>query len=502
MDRDAVLLLRYFEELCRIPRGSGNEAGVRESLRAFADEHGFAFAEDAAGNCVASVPGRGAGEGAPGVIIQAHMDMVCVKDLEHAAHDFTRDPIRTRVERRTESGREREFVMATGTTLGADNGIGLVAAQAVAVDSGITDCPPLELLFTVEEETGLTGARKMDPDLLRADLLINLDTEEIGEICVSCAGGRDLMAEWKAERSSPAHGEFPVRLSLTGLPGGHSGVQIHERRGNAITMLIGAARFTTGFESSARLASFSGGTARNVIPGNAELVVWVDAAFAERLRQRFTDPAVRAGIASVVRTDEPGRIALGIERVAEGAAPLPISAAQSHRILSAIGALPCGVETWSEVVEGLVETSNNVAVIGGAQEAFTLQCATRSSAEGAIEALQESMRARLERSGASVAFGDGYPGWPADPENQLLRQAERTFERVLGAPPKVMAVHAGLECGVLKGKRPSLQMISFGPDIFGAHTVNERVALDTIAPFYACLTGLLRDLCQPEAVAT
>ncbi len=490
MDRDPKLLWQHFEDLCAIPRGSGNEAGVRNYIRRYAQAHSFGYRDDSTGNCLVSVPGRGAGIHAPAITIQAHMDMVCVKD-EGVKHDFTRDPIRPRETSWTEKGRTREVLMATGTTLGADNGIGLVAALAVAVDPAVTDCPPLELLCTVDEETGLTGARFIDPDLLRTDLLINLDTEELGEICISCAGGRDLTAEWQIERTPSTPDEYPVRLYLTGLPGGHSGVQIHERRGNAIQMLLHELLRIKSLRDL-KLASFASGTARNVIPSNAELIVWIpEDEFGELISFQSGE---KEHIEAAVLQDEENKIALGCEPLALDAALPPITSVRTQTILNAIAAIPNGVQQWSEVVEGLVETSNNVAVVVTTETSIRVQCSTRSSKEGAIEKFQTAVSEKLKEAGATVAHSDGYPGWPADPHNPLLTQAQETFKRVLGHTPKVTAVHAGLECGVLKGKRPTLQMISFGPDIYGAHTVNERIALSSVPPFYTCLTELLRDL--------
>lgn len=502
MQQEPALLWKHFSDLCQIPRGSGNEAGVRDWVRAYADQHGFGYQEDSAGNCVVSVPGRGQGTNAPAVIIQAHSDMVCVLDKEDKTlhHDFTRDPIRTQEVTWTENGVTNDVLMATGTTLGADNGIGLVAGLAVAIDPALTDCPPLELLVTVEEEIGLVGARKLDPTLLKADLLINLDTEELGEICVSCAGGRDMVVTWPVQREGAAGpGEMPVRLFIGGLPGGHSGIQIHERRGNAIVMLLRELAPLISGEDSVKIASFSGGSARNVIPSQAEIVLWVPEVLADTLVSAFNDPALKARIQSEIVEVAQADVTCGAERVEPATALAPISAAQTSTILNAIMEIPHGIQAWSTVVPGLVETSNNVAVVSTGAEEIRLQCSTRSSNDGAIQAFQESLVPALEASGATVVFGEGYPGWPADPHNVLLQQAEKTFTEVLGSAPKVVAVHAGLECGVLKGKRSTLQMISFGPDIKGAHTIKERVVLESVPPFYECLTRLLHDLATATA---
>jgi len=483
---------KYFEELSRIPRGSTNEAGVRAWVRDFAAAQGFEFKEDKAGNCLVTVPGRGAGAASTPVILQSHMDMVCVR-AEGSTHDFTADPIRLRVAQWEENGQKTQVCMAEDTTLGADNGIGLTAAMAAAVDPEVTDCPPLELLFTMDEETGLTGARDLDPALLRSDLLLNLDTEELGDICVSCAGGRDMTAEWRVTRSEPVAGEIPLRVSLNGLPGGHSGVEIHRRNGNSIQMLLKEVLGLTEGKDALKLASFSGGSARNVIPSEAEVVVWVSEAQAKILEDTCADPAL-AERTHASLSAAAGPVNFRTERCASETTLFPISADQTRTLLDAIEAVPHGVQKWSEVVPDLVETSNNVAVVQTTEQSVRLICSTRSSCDGAIAAFQEGVTQGLKSSGAGVVCSEGYPGWPADPDNPLLGKAESVFETVLGHPPNVMAVHAGLECGVFKGKRPTLQMISFGPDIQGAHTIHERVVIASIAPFYRCLTSLLESL--------
>ncbi len=307
-----------------------------------------------------------------------------------------------------------------------------------------------------------------------------------------------MIAQWNLERSAPEPGMIPVRAYLKGLPGGHSGVQIHEARGNAIQMLRAEIRSVVA--SGLRLAAFTGGTARNVIPGDAAMVFWVTPTQLDALEQHLNSSGwlerLRAGLLS---SDQ--QVVGGLERIAPEEAPMPLSEAQTDTILLAIAGTPHGVQAWSEAVEGLVETSNNVAVVettmfgaDGKRSGLTLICSTRSSRDGAIERFQTEQEERLTRSGATVTFSDGYPGWPAEPDSPLLKQAVQTFEAVLGHAPKLTAVHAGLECGVLKGKLPRLQIISFGPDIRDAHTTQERIYLDSVPPFYACLAHLLADL--------
>jgi dipeptidase D len=493
-----ALLWSQFDALCQIPRPSKKERCVQTYLCAWARLHGFAYRQDRAqpdcGNVVIYVPGRGTGVNAASIIIQSHTDMVCVKD-ENVAHDFDRDAIQTRTVQYTEAdGAVRTVLMATGTTLGADNGIGVSAALAAAIDPALTDCPPLELLFTVDEETGLTGAGKLDATLLHSRLLLNLDSEDLGEICISCAGGRDMIARWPLERAEPAEDEAPVRIFLNGLPGGHSGVQIHERRGNAIVMLLEALR-GNGWQG-VRLGQFSAGSARNVIPSDAEITLWVTPERLESLELQFQYPLQREMWQNAVERGA-REVACGLERLAPAAVPDPLSAAQSATILDAILAVPTGVQTWSAAVEGLVETSNNVAVVRSEESELELICSTRSSREGAIQTFQTAASETLHRSGATVTFSTGYPGWEADPNNPLLALAEGLFNEILGRAPSVIAIHAGLECGVLKGHLPDLQMISFGPDIRGAHTTLERVWIESVPPFYACLTRLLSALAKP-----
>ncbi len=487
------LLFERFAEICKVPRESGNELGMQRYLEAFAAAHGFASKADKTGNVVINVPPRGAGIGKESIVLQSHTDMVCVKS-PGSTHDFTKDAIRTRVESREDKGVVQDVLIADNTTLGADNGLGVAAALAVATDPNIENCPPLELLFTVDEERGLTGASTLDPAMLSGRYLINMDSEELGDICISCAGGRDMTVEWPAGRHGVTEGRVPLTISLKGLPGGHSGVQINEGRGNAISFLVSELLSHLG-GSGFGIASLSGGSKRNVIPSSAEITVWVDGLVIDRLDCYFTSELALKTISSSVLVGN-DNISISTERNAPNVAQ-PISDESSSAILKAIIAIPWGPQKMSEMVAGLVETSNNVAVVSTTDSEITLCCSTRSSRVGAVATFQEVQKAKLEASGASVTFGDGYPGWEADPENPLLKQAESTFARVLGTAPKVSAVHAGLECGVIKGILPEMRMISFGPDILDAHTILERVLLKSVPPFYNCLAALLRDLCVP-----
>ena len=486
------LLFDRFREISTVPRESGNEAGMTAYLRAFAAEHGLECRNDAIGNTVIAVPGRGKGVGADTIILQSHTDMVCVK-APGSAHNFLTDGIQLRVEQREEHGKVQDVLLGTDTTLGADNGMGVAAALAAGLDPAIENCPPLELLFTIDEERGLTGAAQLDPSIITGTYLINMDSEELGEICISCAGGRDMTSVWPLVRSAASGGWKPITVSLTGLPGGHSGVQINEGRGNAIAMLLGAISDAAGTDEI-RVSNITGGSKRNVIPSTCEVTLWADAPVADRIATELGSAAQLEAFKSA--------LCIGAElvkvRVSDpepAVAGEPIGAAETRAVFAAILAVPWGPQTMSEAVPGLVETSNNVAVISTTQGAITLSCSTRSSAAGAIEAFQDIHRPALQATGADVTHSDGYPGWEADRENPLLKTAERVFEGVLGTSPKITAIHAGLECGVLKGIVPRLRMISFGPDIRDAHTILERVLLSSVPTFYACLTALLEEMC-------
>ena len=285
---DPKLLFERFAEICQVPRESGNELGMQRYLEAFAAEHSFESKADATGNLVINVPARGAGVDKEPIVLQSHTDMVCVKG-PGSIHDFTKDPIQTRVESREDQGVVQDVLIAENTTLGADNGLGVAASLAAAADPSITDCPPLEMLFTVDEERGLTGASTLDPSMLTGRYMINMDSEELGDICISCAGGRDMTAVWAAERCGDTTGRVPVTASLTGLPGGHSGVQINEGRGNAIAILASELQACIVLDEYG-LASIFGGSKRNVIPSTAEITVWLDPDLAEKVISILQDP--------------------------------------------------------------------------------------------------------------------------------------------------------------------------------------------------------------------
>jgi dipeptidase D len=484
-------LWEQFDALRRIPRPSLAEEGVRAHLRALARDNGFGLREDGAGNLVLVVPARGRGVGKAPLSIQGHMDMVCEK-ATGVEHDFTRDAIALQRREVDVDGRPMDVLQACGTTLGSDNGIGCATALAIALEPDL-DHPPLELLFTANEENGMTGAAALDPNLVTARRLLNLDAEEDGTIYLSCAGGRDLVATWTVERQNPGSDAVPLEIVVDGLRGGHSGVDIHLGRANAIVLAVRALSNPGIDLDGVQLASFEGGGRANAIPRRARVVLWcarsrVDAVIAqiataaENLRNEIaaTDPDLEVSCETI----SPDGVL--------GPLPPPIGKA----IFRAVASIPDGVLAWSEVIDGLVETSNNIGIFTTDETSMRVQCLSRSSKEGAVVALQERVERKLESSGASVLFQGEYPGWEAKLDTELLAVARTTYARLFGRQPALKAIHAGLECGILGRRIPNLEMIAFGPAIHNAHTPDEMLVIDTVAPFWRFVSELVADLCR------
>lgn len=488
-------LWRQFDAIRRIPRPSLQEEGVRSYLRDLAAREGWAVVEDEAGNLALHVPGRGRGVDAAPLAIQGHMDMVCEKRPE-VEHDFERDPIELRRAKVEHGGELREVLRAAGTTLGSDNGIGCAAGLALALTPGL-DHPPLDLLFTADEEQGMTGAFGLDPKLLRARRLLNLDAEAEGRLYLSCAGGRELHASWTLDREPRCSDDVGLRLAITGLRGGHSGVDIHEGRANAITVLIALLTDPEVDLEGVRLASCEGGGRPNAIAREAQTLLWCArarvpgvvaacTAAGERLRERYagSDPEM------VVDIEE-----LPEARWAE--LPDPVRALTSRAILEGLKGQRDGVLAWSAVIPGLVETSNNLGSITTEGDELRLVAMARSSKQGATEAFQERCELALESSGAEVEFRHGFPGWEARVDTPLIAAAQSTYRELFAKDIVLEAIHAGLECGILGARVPGLEMISFGPDIFDAHTPSESLVLDTVEPFWRFVVALAAALCKP-----
>jgi dipeptidase D len=477
-------LWRHFDGILTIPRASKQEEKMRDYVVATAERRGLAHQEDAAGNVVVRVPASPGREGAPAVVLQSHLDMVNEKNSD-VPHDFSKDPIVPR--------QVGEYLYATGTTLGADNGIGVATMLALMEADGLDGLAhgPLELLFTIDEETGLTGALQLDPSLLTGRRLLNLDSEEEGRVTVGCAGGIDTRLTLPLATEPAPEGAVAVDLRLTGLLGGHSGTEIHLQRGNAIKLLARALFVVAHAPNPVpfSLASFAGGNKKNAIPREAAARVVV----APERREAFLQ-AIEAEVAAIgaeYRPAEPGI------RFATPSADLPErvwSAATGRTVLALLHALPHGVLAMSYDIPDLVETSTNVAVVTEESGALAIQNSTRSSVSSAIHAARLRLEAVAELAGASVTPSDGYPGWKPDLTSALLGVVQSVHRRVLGKDPVVQAIHAGLECGLIGEKVPGMEMVSIGPQIESPHSPDERVKIPSVEEFWRFLVALLDEL--------
>jgi dipeptidase D len=477
-DLEPKALWAHFDRILGIPRGSREEDAMRAYVLEIAAGKGLEYDVDAAGNVVIRKPGSPGHEDAPVTILQSHLDMVNEKNSD-VEHDFGRDPIRPE--------QDGEWLTARGTTLGSDNGIG-VAAMLALLEAEDLGHGPLELLFTVDEESGLTGAAQLDGSLLRGRQLLNLDTEEEDAVTVGCAGGGDSHLTLPVTREAPPAGTRAVSLALRGLKGGHSGIDISLQRGNAVRLLAriidAGARGTT-----LRLASFDGGDKHNAIPREAAAVVVLPEAevggFEHRAGEEYA--AARQAYAAV----EPNMVL----KLEVGAAPdAVLDTGSSWTALHLIHGLPHGVDTMSYDIPALVETSTNLAKAALGADAVTVLMSTRSSVKSELEGLRKRIRAIAHLAGAEVEEEEPYPGWKPDLDSHVLAVVKEAFEEVKGKAPVVEAVHAGLETGIIGEKVPGMDMVSFGPQIEFPHSPDERVRIPSVATFYEILVGALEKL--------
>jgi dipeptidase D len=476
---EPALVWKYFAEIARIPRCSKHEERMTRYVLDTAKRLGLEATADAVGNVVVRKPASPGREKVPRVCLQGHLDMVCEKNRD-TVHDFAKDPI--------ELVRTGDGLMANGTTLGADNGIAVATNLAIMEDRSLVH-GPLEFLFTVDEETGLTGAQSLQRDFLQSRILLNLDSEEEGELYVGCSGGRDTTGHWPlALDPAPAAATAGV-LAVTGLKGGHSGMEIHQGRGNAIKTLGRALRLLDAL--GARMVNIQGGSKRNAIPREAEATVWVPAKRWDDALAAVAefDATVRAELGTV----DPGvKVALTALKGARRGKVL--KKALQRRLLQGISGLPHGVIKMSADIPGLVETSTNVAVIETGKKTISLATSQRSSVASEINEICDTVRAIMELSGAEVAQGDGYPGWKPNLDSPILKLAKRTYKDLYGREPAVKAIHAGLECGIIGERQPGMDMLSFGPTMTGVHSPDEKLYVETVPKFWAFLLAILKNV--------
>ena len=467
---------KYFVEISAIPRGSKNEAAVARHVIGTAKRLGLSAAQDKIGNVLVRKPASRGREHVPSVCLQGHLDMVCEKTPD-TTHNFLKDPIQLK--------RVDGHVMANGTTLGADNGIAVAANLALMEDTQAVH-GPLEFLFTVDEETGLTGASRLDPGFLASRILLNLDSEEEGELYVGCAGGRDTQGRWPVAFEPAPKGAEPWSVLVSGLRGGHSGLEIDKNRGNAIKILNRLLIAAAG--EGARVATMQGGNKRNAIPRDAQAVVCVPASRAVAMKAAIETLAT--AIAAEMTSIEP-QFTVTVAPRKGARAPRVIPRGLQTKILRTLAALPHGVMKMSSDIPGLVETSTNVAVLSTERTSVTLVTSQRSSVASEIEEIAQTVSAVFELGGAKVLASDGYPGWKPNLSSPILKIAQDTYRQMFGAEPAVKAVHAGLECGIIGEKCPGMDMVSFGPTMTGVHSPDEKLEIATVPRFYDFLLGIL-----------
>jgi dipeptidase D len=471
------LLWKHFEQILKIPHCSGDEKALGDYIISVAERLELTWKRDKVGNIVVEKESSPGNEKADPVILQGHLDMVCEKNSD-IEHDFTKDAIQAEL--------GGEWIQAKGTTLGSDNGIGVAASLAIMESKDLVHSP-LEFLFTVDEETGLTGATQIKPGFLKGKKLLNLDSEEEGTFTIGCAGGADSEITLPLNREK-ANGEM-YRLKVYGFRGGHSGLDINQGRGNAIKLLA-RILWQAQKDFSFSLVRMEGGNKRNAIPREA----WVDFFLDEGQSSSFSSfiKTAFAKIQSEYKTVEK-EANFSLEK-SDGEKEKALAPQNQKTLLNFLLGLPHGVIAMHPEIEELVETSTNLAIIHTHSDHAQIICSSRSSVASALEATCNSIAALTELSGAKINQPEGYPGWAPNLESALLKTLKEVYNKTFQKEPEVGAVHAGLECGIIGEKFPGMDMISFGPTIEHPHSPEERVHIGSVEKFWKFLTTILTEL--------
>ena len=470
---------QYFEEICRIPRPSKKEEKICEYICQFAENHQLAYKQDDTGNIVIIKQATKGKENLPTVILQSHVDMVCEKNSD-VLHDFDTDPIDHYI--------DGEWMKARGTTLGADDGIGIAAMLAVLADTDLTH-GKIEALFTVDEETGLTGAKALQADSLTGTILINLDSEDEGVMFIGCAGGIDTVATFTYKFNEIPANSIAYHLSISGMTGGHSGDDIHKRRGNSIKIL-NLLLLDTSSMFGISLCRFEGGNLRNAIPREASAIIVVDKEYRNNFEQYCIDE-MQMWKESLISTS-PG-FSFTIEPCV-----IPehiIDIVSQSCLLNSLSMCPSGVISMSETMPGLVSTSSNIASVRFASDRkIIVTTSQRSDCEDAKVSINKRIRRIFAMMDAEVESSDGYPGWTPNPQSPVLETTKLAYRELFGKEPVVRAIHAGLECGLFLEKYPQLDMISFGPTIKNVHSPSEQLHIPSVKRFSDLLLKVLEDV--------
>ncbi len=474
-----ALLWKYFAEISKIPRGSKNEKQISTYVFETAKKLGLEAKQDKSLNVVVRKPASAGKESMPSICLQGHLDMVCEKNKE-TIHNFEKDPI--------ELVRKGDILMANGTTLGADNGVAVATNLAIMEDKSLVH-GPLEFLFTVDEETGLTGANSLKPGFLQSKALMNLDSEEEGALYVGCSGGRNTIGVWKAafENASPKSSALVIRVK--GLKGGHSGLEIDKGRGNSIKIINRVLQALTKVDT--RISTIEGGNKSNAIPREAEALVFIPKNNVKKAKSivETWNGTIKAELATV----EPD-LTITLEEVPGVKKGKVLKRNLQSMICQTISALPHGVTKMSADIAGLVETSTNVAIIRTEKGKIELTTSQRSSVATEIDEIVQSVGAVFTLGGAKPVFAEGYPGWKPNLDSKILKIAKSSYKALYGKDPEVKAIHAGLECGIIGEKYPGMDMVSFGPTLEGVHSPDEKIHIDTVEKFWRFLLEILKNV--------
>lgn len=478
------IVWKYFDEILQVPRPSKKEEKIIQYLLDFGKQHQLETLKDDIGNVLIRKPATAGNENKKGVILQSHIDMVCEKNSD-VEHNFDTDPIQAYI--------DGEWVKAKGTTLGADDGIGMAAQMAVLASDDV-EHGPLECLFTVDEETGLTGAFELQENFLKGEILLNLDSEDEGELFIGCAGGRDTTATFNyLQEKLPETDMQAFKINVSGLKGGHSGDDIHKGLGNS-NKIMNRLLWYAAINYDLRLHYFNGGNLRNAIAREAEAVVVIPANKMNAFSEYF-DAFVTA-IRNEYAITEP-ELKIVIDNVS-----LPdtiIDIKTQYNLLNALYACPHGVYAMSRQIPDLVETSTNLASVKFIDDnRIFITTSQRSSVDSAKEDIVNTVKSVFCLAGAKVEHSDGYPGWSPNTNSEILNITEKAYLKLFNEQPVVRAIHAGLECGLFLTKYPHLDMISFGPTIKGAHSPDERLNIDTNKRFWALLLDVLKAIPEKE----
>lgn len=478
LDLEPKLLWKHFHSLTQIPRPSKKEEAIIQFMKEFGENLGLETIVDKVGNVIIRKPATPGMENRVGVVLQGHLDMVPQKNSDKV-HDFEKDPIETII--------DGEWVKANGTTLGSDNGMGVAAAMAVLEDKTLVH-GLVEALFTTDEESGMTGANNLQPNVLKGDILINMDSEDEGELYIGCAGGINGNFKFKYKEEAVPAGTKAFKINVAGLKGGHSGLDIPIGRGNSCKIMNRLLNHGAK-DHGLRLSSIDAGNMRNAIPREANAVVVMPAGEVDKFKECF-DKMV-AKIKAELSVTEPG---LAISFDATDMPAFVIDEDTQSRVIKAVYGCPNGVIRMSDAMPGLVETSTNLSIVNSADGVITVLCLIRSSVDSAKKDLVNMMGSIFDLAGAEVGFDGEYPGWKPNPDSTILKLMQDVYNKKYGKIPEIKAIHAGLECGILGAAYPNWDMISFGPTIRYPHSPDEKVNIPSVEKFYDFLVETLKNV--------